>query len=191
MSLPLDRIGKIEKACGEPLRPTIAQPYLRVTEKTTGRAKTKKTERTGTLYATNSYAALAISVNVTEDETTGPVPLEAIRYARSLKEKGVKVRLTEGRAIVESATGIERASFPRGTITGDYPADVLDETLNGTKPVFTIGLNPRLLLQLAEAMGVTANEFVRLDFTDPMKPVGVTRGSDPDSTAILMPVRIR
>mgnify|MGYP001576693716 CR=1 FL=1 len=97
MSIRVSRIGKLEKACSGAGRPTLAEPYLRITETTTGKGKTRKVERAGVLHATDSYIAVSIVVPVDDDETEGIVPLAALAFARTLKNASERRFDNEGR----------------------------------------------------------------------------------------------
>lgn len=186
-------VGRIERACStELLRPLLTAPYLKVIESVTGRGKTRKVERRGRLEASDSYMAVQIVVPVDDDETEGIIPLDAIAFARGLGKKNAMpgIRLVGDRAIV-MLTGKERASFPRGALGGAWPNfDEIMKKNGATAPIVSIGLNPRLLLQAADALGLGANEYLRLDITNPHKPVSVSIINKPDSRAVVMPVRL-
>lgn len=183
-------IGKIEKACSGDIRPILANPYLKIVETATGRGKSRKVTREGLLQATDSYMAVEIKVDVDDDETEGIVPLAAIRFARSL---GVKkagragIRLVGNRAVVILA-GNEQASFPRGDLAGVWFD--FDKVRPVDPPVISIGLNPKLLMNAAEALGLGTNEALRLDISDPLKAFVVSVNMRPELRAIVMPVRI-
>ncbi len=187
MSIDVSKIGQLKKACSGDVRPTLAEPYLRITETITGRGKSRKVERAGVLHASDSYIAVSINVPVDDDETEGIVPLAALAFAKTLQNLTADVRLIGDRAVV-FASGREQASFPRGNISGKYP-DMATIIPNGEVAV-VFGLNPRLLMDAAYALGVADTQGLRIEIREPMKPLCVSVLGDPDKTAIVMPIRL-
>lgn len=185
MPILLKDIGKIERACGGDLKPALANPYLKITETIVGRGKSRKVTRTGTLCASDSYIAIQKNtIAVDDDETAGVVPLAAIKYARS--EKASAVKLVGDRAIVLRGGSNEIASFPRGDVP-EFPE--LSKQFDQGAPKLVLGLNPRLLLSAAEALGCDSRQGLRVEIHDPLKPVIVSVLGD-DARAIVMPIRV-
>lgn len=182
-------------------RPILHAFYLRVQE--------SDGEQRGYLEATDSYKLARIPVELDEGDTEGFVTREAIEAARKMKYDHVFCNgsLGVGNAIEPFV------HFPRPEL-GTFPdTDKLLElepaTIDGARFVF--GINPRLLLELAEGM---ACETVELEFSctktykrgaDPtsspapsplrplmVRPLGRKRGADiaGDTVGLIMPVRV-
>lgn len=191
---------KVEKLVSKDrFRVTISMLYLRIAG--------EGDERKGYLEGTDSYKLARIPVEVSEHDTEGYIPVEAVTTARKLRVDELRCNGT-----VDVLTGESTAvGFPRPTpgsyCNTDSLLDVVPAQIDG-RP-FRIGLNPKLLAELAEGMGA---ETVTLEFTAvkglpdvdgltdfrpsdlrPMtvRPLGLVRGSggNLDSVGLLMPVR--
>jgi len=184
--------AKIEKiASRDESRPVLTSLYLRIVEKKSGRGRNRKVERQGFLEATDSYKAIRVPVDLSDDDVEGFVPVEAITRARQRKLEEIKAN-----------TGVRVGDvvFDRPT-PGTWP--VLAEIFDTEELVFSVGLNAAFLKDLAEGLGA---DHVRIEFqgvvvTTPggkrrgiepnaLKPYRVTPlgGGSPDAEAILMPV---
>lgn len=146
---------KPEKAvCKDPTVPILCNPYLKICE-----------DGMGTLLVSDKFSVVKIKVEVSEQDTQGPVPVDAIVSGR--KAGGV-IRCEPGYCI--TSTG---SAFPRED--EKYPhfppvEDLLHEAqVDGT---LSLTLNAKSLLTLAQAMG-TEVVILRLP-SDESKPyVGV------------------
>lgn len=182
-------------------RPVLHALYLRIRE--------NDGERHGVLEGTDSYKLGRIPVELDEGDTEGFVTLEAIETARKAKYDHLYCNGSLG-----AGTALEPlVHFPRPEL-GTFPdTDKLLELepamIDGAR--FRFGINPRLLLELAEGL---ACDTVELEFActktyakgadassspapSPLRPLtvrplGRKRGSDvsADAIGLIMPVRV-
>ncbi len=188
---------KLDKlASKDQSRPAMTSLYLRIVG--------EGAERRGYLEGTDSYKLGRVPVELADDDTEGFIPVEVIAAAR--KAKLTDVRANGSLELREYDT--VRASFPRED-RGQFPdTDRLMELeparIEGE--TWRIGLNPRLLFELAEGIGA---ETVSLEFTatkpapgpdggpvdfrpSGLRPIVVRpmSGQTPDAIGLLMPVRV-
>ena len=144
---------KLEKLVSkDQSRPVLTHLYLRIVGEGEGRR--------GFLEGTDSYKLGRVPVELEPGDTEGFIPAEVITAARKAKADGIRAN---GSLELE-AFGKVVATFPR-TFEGQFPnTDQLLELepamIDGGR--WTIGLNPKLLLELAAGMGA---ETVTLEFT--------------------------
>jgi hypothetical protein len=182
--MKLDKKLKIEKcASDDTARSTINDPYLDMTDPVAP-----------LLVATDGHGLVALHAVIAEGDKAGSVPVAAIVAAR---KAGGWIDLSSERAAV-----VAGVSYPRqfNAITGgpcDFPEwrRILPET---TGPRLTIGLDPKLLSEIAAAVNA---ETINLTF-DPNKPldpfvVGGFRNNGRGAAAcveaahaLLMPVKL-
>jgi hypothetical protein len=178
--MKLDKKLKIEKcASDDTTRSAICDPYLDLSD-----------PKSPLLVATDGHGLVALHAVIAEGDKAGSVPVAAIIAAR---KAGGWIDLSSERAAV-----VAGVSYPRqfNAITGgpcDFPEwrRILPET---TGPRLTIGLNPRLLSEIAQAMNA---ETVNLTF-DPNRPldpfvIGGVRAAWPceeAAHALLMPAEL-
>lgn len=162
--MKLNKDCKIEKVCGNDKldcnHPSLWQPYL----------------KGHTLMASNGQVAVFIRVERNLTDTNGPVPIEAIKASRK-KESGGYIMLN-GMAEIMNGPSYPRPTdmkFPNvGNVIPRHPAS------------FTIRLNPYLLAEVAEALGVDRREGVTLEF---IKPEDVFRIDwNKENKAVMMPM---
>lgn len=165
---------KLEKLVSkDPSRPVLTHLYLRIVG--------EGGDRRGFLEGTDSYKLGRVPVELEEGDTEGFIPAEVIGAARKAKADSIRAN---GSLELETF-GKVIASFPR-TFEGTFPntdqlLDVTPARINGAR--WTIGLNPKLLLELAEGMGA---ETVTLEFANTKT---YSRGSDPAETPDPSPLR--
>jgi hypothetical protein len=182
--------GKIEKAAAKvgSGRPVLERVWLRTLAD--GRR---------VLEACDSYKLVQLPVEGADQDTDGPIPVEALKQARMSKIPTDKAIVANG--TIEYATKTGRATEARPDI-GTFPDS---EKLWPAEPVvFEVGVNARFLLDIAEAYGA---ENVKIAFVqDPknlgqpaaLKPLLVSplfgRGgkapAEPEGRALLMPIRV-
>jgi hypothetical protein len=174
---------KVEKVVSKvsDTRQYLHQPHLDVANKC--------------LVATNGKILVRIPVEVSPEDTSGPIPLEAIADARTRKMETAEI-VSNGDVSLMAPGGELRATYTRPDPTGKYPE--YETVIPGAdaEPVFSVALNSRLLWELTQALLVTTGRgkgepVVRLDFTDRNSAVSV-RGNtykegDPDG--VIMPCK--
>jgi len=100
------------------------------------------------LVATNGHMLVRVPVELSEADTTGPVPLAAILEARKQK--------TESAEIVCNSTAkvVGGAEYPRPDVGEypDYPKALPDESV---EPTYTLAFNAKYLWELAQALQQT------------------------------------
>ena len=176
MKFPLT--AKIEKAASkDAARPTLNRLYLRITETKTGRGRNRRTHRQGWLEATDSYKLVRIPVELDEEDVEGFIPIEAVTRAR--KHRVVEIGAAVG-------VRVKDVVFDR---PGDGTWPDLPKLVEADSSTFSIGLNARLLMELAEALG---SDDLRLDFTGSLTPIKVLPlgGEAPQSVGLIMPIRL-
>ena len=165
--------SRIEKVCStDPTRPLLCNANLRL----------EVDGRPGAfIEATNTYALARIPVDLMEsdEDTPGPVPLEAVKASRK----------AGGRLVCNGDCAVpDGPRFPRPNL-GKFPdTPALFSDMTGPE-VVELRLNARFLYALAEAMGA---QEVRLRFVPGalMKPVHVEplRGVD-GAEGLLMQIK--
>ena len=151
----------------------------------------------GQVVATDSYMLARFPVELDEGDTSGPIPVDALKASRKppLKlrtgEDGVSIRANRNVEVVQGEAPY--LSVPRGDV--DYTFPNADSLFPAVLADFTIGLNAAKLAQLAKALG---SDEVVLQFTagkdgnpEALRPIlvrPISRGDD-DPDGILMPIR--
>lgn len=162
---------RIEKVCADEKRPTIAQPWLDVDN--------------NVLVATDSYALAVVPVDIALTDTAGPIPLLALEAARKKSGKDYIADIVcDGTVDVPDA----RAKYDRPAIDQDDGPGFPDWQTIITRagaPRVTIGINARILLNLAQALGSEQIELsvYEQDERISVKPIGR------DGNGIIMPIR--
>jgi hypothetical protein len=183
-----------------------AQPEL-VASRDTSRPMLTKVHldtEAGEVWVTDSYKAARFPVEVEEGDTSGPIPVEALKASRKpplrhISETSISLN---SHAEVKMGRG-EEASGPYLTVPRDkedgYKFPSLPELFPDNLAPFEIGLDAKHLHDLAKAMG---SDTIRLRFTmggdrepSPLKPMLVeplrcdaTGGAKP--RGLLMPIRL-
>ncbi len=137
------------------------------------------------LSVTNGNILAVIPVDLSEGDTSGPVTTEVIKAARATRSERVEITCNGG-------LGVDGKTFERPDL-GKFPD--IDRVIPDGEPEFSVGLNARLLFELAEALTVSnkANPpIVKLDFYDltGKGAIRVTAGKNPDAIGVLMPCRL-
>ncbi len=165
--------AKLEKIVSkDPTVPVLAHPFLRI-----------EPDGSGTLLASDKFTAVVIPVEVTDEDTAGPVHIEAVKASRKL---GGTIRCEPGYCVVPAGV-----AFPRDQY-GQFPP--VDQLLvpEGQADV-EVSINARTLYALAQAMGTDVVKLRIQRDTDTL-PVGVEpHPSEPHvegARAMLMPYRI-
>lgn len=119
------------------------------------------------LYGTDSYVFVRIDLGApdhdgTEENRPGPIPAVALKHM----ERGVNAILDEK----EIVAGITRYDRVIAEDWGQTPGDEInfpeyDKLVpDFSKKTFRLGINPRLLMNIAEALGCGPREILYLDF---------------------------
>jgi DNA polymerase III sliding clamp (beta) subunit (PCNA family) len=182
--------AKVEKAASkDSTRPVLQHLYLRA----------GKDAGEGTLEATDSYMLVRVPVTMEDGDTEGFLPASALTEARKAADRYTS------EVHVGANGSIEYGTKDGGTVTlarpepGKFPDTA--QLFPGELSTFEVGVNPKLLLAAAEAMGC---ETIRLSFarkressiecdSDPLRPITVrplNGTTSPDAVAIVMPIRI-
>lgn len=173
--------GKPEKAADSDrnARPILQHPYL-------------DTERKA-LYATTPYLAVRLPVEIEDGDTSGPITKDALAAAR--KSPLLSIVIADSGLTVHGKDG--PTTFPRPDFDGSlFP--IVEQVLPADHAGdFTVALDPKQLLAIAEAMGAS---IVRLQFGGPLAPIRVTpvvfEGTTPEKdqadrfVGALMPYRV-
>ena len=140
------------------------------------------------LVATDGHRIVSLPVEISETDVSGSVPPDAIRAAHKAKkaDTGESIECGERRLVVHGIRQItefarESQAFPNTAAAIPRPSS----------KAFRIGLNPKYLLEVAEAMNSgTGVELVFGGELDPIliKPILSCGGVD-DAFGVLMPVR--
>lgn len=139
----------------------------------------------GVLVATDSHVMAVVPVEMAFDDATGAVPVEAVVLARKDQAKGELAEIVANGTVSVRVRG-ERAEFERSP--GDYFPDWMPFFKRGLKPVTTFALNPRMLMNCAEAVGGAGG--VSLEFFGPDKPIRVRALYDETGAkGIVMPIK--
>jgi hypothetical protein len=148
------------------------------------------------LVATNGNALAVVPVNCDTQDKTGFITVEAIRYARkqNARKQDIQIIAKDRLEILKGPL------FPRPTVDeiGTYPT-WLKVIPKKSETDLVIGINPKLLLAVANALGTeqVALHFRRTkenkrDAINKIEPIIVT-SLDTDaeeSIGVIMPVRI-
>lgn len=154
--------GRIEKAASkDKSRPVLTQPWLNAEK--------------GRIEATDAFIAVVVPTDVHENDVSGAVPLDAIAAARK-KTDGFIECAADGARVHGYAT-FDRPKFET------WPN--IDQLVPQSKPVFSIRINPALLIRAAEALDTA---HLQLDFYGAEQSI-IARGRNDESYAIVMPVK--
>lgn len=143
------------------------------------------------LEATNSYVAAVIPVEVEEGDESGLIPVEAIKAQRKAS-KSEAASLTVNGDDARLSTPEGEQSWRKGEGTFPDIASLEPENLSD----FQIGLNPKYLLELAQALG--SPEAIKLQFIQEADSVPSNKrgmrvtplAGDEGAFGILMPIRV-
>lgn len=140
-------------ASGDISRPVLTTVHLNV--------------ETSAIEVTDSYMLARFPVELDEGDTSGPIPVEALKASRKppikLRDAGTSIR-ANSHVEVRMAFGDE-ASEPYVTLpreSSEYRFPNIDQLLPDNLSEFEIGLDASKLAKLAKAMG---SDVVRLRFT--------------------------
>lgn len=179
--------AEVEAACSDDSsRPVLQQPWY----------------ANGNLYATDSYVAVRVAVADGDNDTTGPVPVEAIKAARrSTDPKFKPVRgnrnappsalvLKKGKASVGSVGW--SGTWTRREGNPVFPStDTMDEMFDrpDAPGSITVAVNVELLYRASRAMGCRT---VMLTVpADTLKPIRLRPwGANAGRVALVMPIRV-
>lgn len=148
------------------------------------------------LIATDGHMLVSVPIETQEHDTTGPVPVEAFKRARTLATKSdPEVQIQANGSIVMRDGG----TMPREDV-GKFP------DFNQVMPSFgpyeagtmTVSFNPALLMELVKAIGIEKTCGIRLTFkVDSSLPTSGDLGplliesndSNNKAIGVLMPMR--
>ena len=124
-------------------RPNLQQPYLDADA--------------GLLYACNGFALAVVPVSNTEEDSSGPVPLDAIKTAGKSKidrELTAPIHVNGGTVKVEDATTTSEFMVSPLAQNVPYPniEQVIKENNPGPDVVHSVALDAKLLFELAKAL---------------------------------------
>lgn len=170
---------KLEKLVSKDTsRPVLTHLYLRIVG--------EGDNRRGWLEGTDSYKLGRVPVELEEGDTEGFIPAEVIGAARKAKADSIRAN---GSLELEQL-GKVIATFPR-TFEGQFPntdALIPEEPARFEGRRWNVGLNPKLLLELAEGMGA---ETVTLEFVATRPAPGPAGGAGDYSPSNLRPMVVR
>lgn len=129
-----------ERAAGKDrTRPMLTEPWLEI-----------DSEGKGTLYATDSYVAVRVPVELDKDDTPGVVPAAALKAARSARWHDPEVFLNGSASALgkDGTVTVERPERDNPNVAQLFVA----ETTEGEGTV-TIGIDPEKLQAVALALG--------------------------------------
>ena len=175
--MKIDPKLKLEKIAGvKDARPYLRDPHLDVENKC--------------LIATDGHKLVCIPVEVSPTDTSGPVPLDAIKDARKRKLESAEIVCNGDATLFDSNSGkplshferVDRGKFP------DYQSVLPDDSED---PIVSVRLNAKYVLQLAEALSAKRGHepIIRLDIFDDSRAVRVVAENEPDRVGVLMPCR--
>lgn len=150
----------------------------------------------------DSYMLARFPVELDEDDTSGPIPLDALKASRKAPNRhGGDVHIRANSHVnVTQDDAPPYFTVPRGP--ADYQFPNIDALIPDNLATFSIGLNAEKLHKLAKAMGVGPNDGIELRFTadndgnpSPLRPILVRplrfRGDENNPDGLLMPIRLR
>lgn len=149
----------------------------------------------GTLVATNGKALAMVPVELAENDVSGYVSSEAMTAARKLSAfDGATLDLSDSAyAKVNSGAKVLRCGDAKADDKFPNWRQVVPELPE--KPDFRVGLNAKILWELAQAMGTTQVELVGAGSVIHVRPVAASPYNRkeapmhvPDARGILMPV---
>lgn len=123
----------------------------------------------GVMVATDGLAMAVVPVELSFDDATGLIPVEAIAIARNDQGKRDHAEISANGLVSVKLRG-KRAEFERLDPEAGFPGWM--QLLNRRKkPVLTFALNPKTLLQVTDALGGGA---VKIEVFAPGEPARVT-----------------
>jgi hypothetical protein len=212
--MKLEKRFKVEKLIGSYLNSTKKTVYMKAAllERDPGK------DEHGYLVATNECALVRVPVLLDDTDVPGLVPLEALKHARNLAKREPFITLRCEATEVRTADGVrfERGNssdFPdwRRAVPDPYSGDgekalaraLADcaELHPGVRFTLRLGINPELLVMLAEAAAAERGKakavelLAELELDRHERRVKISapyhlRLLDPGSRAVLMPVRV-
>ena len=181
--MKIDPRLKLEKIAGvKDTRHFLHNPYLDVGNKC--------------VVVTDGHKLVKIPVELSDGDTSGPIPLEVLKDARQRKLDNAEIRLNGDATLVDNTTGESLAHYARPVDVKfpDYKRVIPGEDA----PILSIGLNARYLQELALALTTIGGRgdnkkepIVRLDFFDAARAVKVTVESEPDRIGVIMPCALK
>jgi len=132
----------------------------------------------GKLVASNGHVLAVVPVKHEETDIEGYLTAESIKKANS--NHGYINPSTDSLGYADGSTD------PRPKDAGNYPS--YEMVIPKEEPVITIGLNPKLLLDLA--MALDSKEPIILEIYGEEKPIGIKTLSGLES-GVIMPIRIK
>jgi hypothetical protein len=124
--------------------------------------------------ATNGRIMAVVPVEIDDDRELGLVSPEALKRAR---KAGVSLRCPPTIILNGDARFLDGSSLPRPDQAdcGQYPKwEQIAKMEDERKPAFTVSLDPKLLLDLAEAVGWEKGHAVTLAVSDSVSAIVVT-----------------
>lgn len=193
MKVHWPRGAKLSKALArvKDYRPVLSQVWVR-----------RKDEHTAEFMATNSFVMAVVPVSINPSDEVPEVPVPISRRAVAEAEAGARARggsYLPFEVQVDDETGVVRMedrdgveiTFGKHLRDGTapewwtmFPDDGEDE--------FTFAFNPKLLVDLAEAIGADPARGVKLTVRPghPLRPIKVEPYGGMGAKGLLMPVRI-
>ena len=147
------------------------------------------------LQATDGHVLTSVQVDDAEADVDGYVPLAALVAAEKMSDPHIDAShpdhvIVDGVLYPRTTTDVTAAMFPR---IGDIIREVENREPDKS---FSLGVNPWLLVQAAESLGISRRSVgiqITIDPTDCLAPIRVTklcRDKDDTSVAVVMPVRL-
>ena len=174
--LKLEKIASVKDA-----RPYLRDPHLDVKNKC--------------LIATDGHKLVCIPVEVSPTDTSGPVPLDAIKDARKRKLDSAEIVCNGDATLIDSNSGLPLSHYER-VDSGKFPDYERVLQSNGLAddsevPVVSVRLNAKCVLELAQALSSKRGHepIIRLDIFDDSRAVRVVAENEPDRVGVLMPCR--
>jgi hypothetical protein len=164
---------KIEKAASkDQTRQNLHHPIL-----------TKSAAGEDVLVACDGHILAVVPVLAFHDDTSGPISGDALALARKNAKKtdAASVRANGSLVLADGAT------LPRPEQEGYYPNwEQILESSKSQEPTVTLGLNAKLMADLAEALGSNKG-VIKLEITDANSAIRV---STDKGYGLIMPARI-
>ena len=170
--------GLIEKAAGiHDIRKHLNDPYLDTEKKR--------------LIATNGHIAAIIPVEVSEADTSGPISAEALKAARKAAKGSPLGGIAPTIACTEKTLEVGQGpTYPRPDLQNKYPD--IDKVIPKTKGYIKVGLDAKLLYDLALAIGEGKYKTHVCLHIDPKnsKKGTIYVSNNSDRYGVIMPVRL-
>lgn len=177
--MKINKTFKLEKAAStDATRPAIGNVLV-----------TKTKEGKTLAIATDGRIMAVVPCEIADDAELGLVSPKALVHGRKLAKKASDSEMT----LNGNIAFLDGSALPRPTQQdcGNYPNWTAVQPDPEAKIAFTVAFDPRLLLNLAEAIGYDGSyqKSVTLRFVDEMTAIRVTCGAD-GQYGLLMPVRV-